>query len=211
VVRKARTSPSDAIACPDFQAWEQRVAQLAEEVRAGDESARARLRAALEEQRKRVERMDWEGHLRRLVVSRFDAGVAEGLLMRAKALERELLSTSPSLIERLLVERVVTCWLHVHTMETRSAGKHAEGLTIEMAVYWQKAVDRAQRRYLSAARSLAYVGRLLRLPPVQVNIAVVGESALRVESATPQPMEGDEKKGLGPGQPRPGGEEGDGK
>jgi hypothetical protein len=43
-------------------------------------------------------------------------------------------------------------------------------MAIELATYYQKSIDRAQKRYLAAIKALAYVRRLAR-PVVQVNVA----------------------------------------
>ena len=71
--------------------------------------------------------------------------------------------------ERLLVDRVVACWLQVHYADAVYA-QGMKDLTFNQGDYYQRRQDRAHRRYLSAIRSLAQVRRLLS-PSIQVNIA----------------------------------------
>ena len=96
-------------------------------------------------------------------------------LLRKESLERkldlmqaDLAGSNPTSIEVLLVDRIVTCWLHLHHLEMLYAQN--DRMTPEISTYFQKCIDRAQRRYLSAIKTLAVVRRLA-LPTLQVNIA----------------------------------------
>jgi hypothetical protein len=84
-------------------------------------------------------------------------------LMRA-----ELSGPSPSPLERLLADRVAGCWLHLHHLEILYAQK--DSMSLELATYYQRSIDRAHKRYLSAIKTLAVV-RKLALPVLQVNVA----------------------------------------
>jgi hypothetical protein len=75
---------------------------------------------------------------------------------------------NPTPLERLLAERVVACWLHLHHLEMLYARK--DSLTVELGTYYQRSIDRAQKRYLAAIQTLARV-RKLAVPVLQVNIA----------------------------------------
>ena len=81
-------------------------------------------------------------------------------------LKDELMGPAPTPLERLLVARVVVCWLQVHHADMIEAQNFQK---VELGGYLQDRLDRAHRRYLSAIRTLAQVRRLL-IPPVQVNI-----------------------------------------
>ena len=83
-------------------------------------------------------------------------------------LRDELAGTAPTPIERLVVERIVACWLQLHQLEL-SYGAQAS-MANELATYYQRSIDRAQKRYLAAIKALAYVRRLAR-PVVQMNVA----------------------------------------
>jgi hypothetical protein len=93
---------------------------------------------------------------------------SESAPRKMDALRRELAGPNPSVLERLLVDRVVLCWFQVNYCETLFA-QWAKDLTIPQADYHQRRLDRAHGRYLLAIRTLACVRRLL-VAPVQVNI-----------------------------------------
>ena len=83
-------------------------------------------------------------------------------------LRTELSGQNPTPLEKLLVERIVATWLHLHHLETLYASK--DSFSLDLGVYYQKVISAAQKRYLAAIKSLAEV-RKLALPVLQVNIA----------------------------------------
>lgn len=85
-----------------------------------------------------------------------------------KALHARLAGKSPSPLETLLVERIVTCWLHLHYYETLAA-QSMKDQSLRQSEAHGKRIEQAHRRYLSAIKALAQVRRL-ELPAVQVNI-----------------------------------------
>ncbi len=95
--------------------------------------------------------------------------VQESLERSMESMRSELAGPNPTPLERLLVDRVVACWLHVHYADAVYA-QGMKDLTLNQGDYYQRRQDRAHRRYLSAIRSLAQVRRLLT-PAIQVNIA----------------------------------------
>jgi hypothetical protein len=100
-----------------------------------------------------------------------DLAVREAIRRQLHALRSWLLAgPAPPPVERLLVERVLTGWLHLHSLELSYA--RADGLSLEVAAYYDRSLDRAQRRYLSAIKALAVVRRLaLPILLAQVNVA----------------------------------------
>src|SRR5262245_26241754 len=60
----------------------------------------------------------------------------------------ELTGEDPTLLERLLVQRVVTCWLFVYHLEYKYA--HFGDMVIGQGLYFQKAITMAQSRFLKA-------------------------------------------------------------
>jgi hypothetical protein len=94
--------------------------------------------------------------------------VREGLSRKVESLRAELSGPSASPLEQLLVERIVVCWLHLHHLELIYANK--DSMALDLAMHYQKSIDRAHRRYLTAVKALAVVRRLA-LPALQVNIA----------------------------------------
>jgi len=94
--------------------------------------------------------------------------VKESIARKMEALRAELGGPSPAPLERLLAERAVACWLHLHHLEMIYAQK--ESMSLELGTYYQRCIDRAHKRYLSALKTLAVV-RKLAIPVLQVNIA----------------------------------------
>ena len=89
----------------------------------------------------------------------------ECLLRRVRKIKEEAAGANPSPLEVLLAERVAVCWIQL---------QHAEAVlsnngSIAQADFWQRRLDRAHRRFLSAVKALAVIRRL-QLPAVQVNI-----------------------------------------
>jgi hypothetical protein len=94
----------------------------------------------------------------------------EALVRKLELLRAELAGPNPTPVERLLVERVVACWLQVQDADVRYA--QAKDLSPEWGEYYQRRMDRAHKRYLSAIRTLALVRRLaLPVLIAQVNVA----------------------------------------
>lgn len=92
----------------------------------------------------------------------------EALTRKLELLRAELSGPNPTPLERLLVERIVACWLQVQDADVRYA--QAKNLSLEWGDYYQRRMDRANKRYLTAIKTLATV-RKLALPVLQVNIA----------------------------------------
>ena len=85
----------------------------------------------------------------------------EALARKLELLRAELAGPDPAPLERLLVERVVSCWLHLNYLEVGYAQQ--DGMALTLGTYYQLCLDRAQRRYLAAIKTLALV-RKLALP-----------------------------------------------
>jgi hypothetical protein len=149
------------------------------EIRALSDRAQAGDRAAMAPLRRLLEQPEWVealgGNLaqqtRLWLVEKF-AGknllLKESVRRKMDLMAAELAGPSPSALERLLVERVVACWLHLHFLE--AAYINRDGLTIAQGAYHQRVISAAHKRYLSAIKALAVV-RKLALPVLQVNIA----------------------------------------
>ncbi len=98
-----------------------------------------------------------------------DLAFKEALTRKQALLRAEIAGTNPTPVERLLVERVVACWLQVQDADVRYAQNQSD-CTFAQGEYYQRRQDRAHKRYLAAIRTLALV-RKLALPVLQVNIA----------------------------------------
>jgi hypothetical protein len=97
-----------------------------------------------------------------------DIGRMGALTRKMELLRAELAGSKPTPIERLLVERVVACWLQVQDADIRYA--QARDLSLKWYEYYQRRMSYSHKRYLSALKTLALV-RKLAVPVLQVNIA----------------------------------------
>lgn len=86
----------------------------------------------------------------------------------AETLRLDLTGPSPSPLERLLVERIVVCWLLANQLDLADACAGSRSLAL--AEFDGKRADRSHRRFLAAVKTLAEVRRLTA-PTLQVNIA----------------------------------------
>ena len=99
------------------------------------------------------------------------AALREAILAQLTTLKEQLAGQNPSPIERLLVDRVVVCWLQLAHADLL----FADARSIELGNYWQHYQDRAHRRYLSAVKMLAVVRRLAM--PIQLDVKVASHTA----------------------------------
>jgi hypothetical protein len=164
-----KNPPAPAAAFPAKTAEE--LTALVRRAEKGDAASLKQLRQVLEG----TPLMDTLGDLGRqtqaTVIEKFAGSNAvwkEILPRKLESLRRELAGPNPTPLERLLVERIVSCWLHLHNLELIYASK--DSVSLELGNYFQKNIDRAQKRYLAAIKALAVVRRLA-LPALQVNIA----------------------------------------
>jgi hypothetical protein len=109
------------------------------------------------------------------------SGVVENVLLKACSkdpLQRELIrrdvaqrraelaGDKPTVIESMLADRAAFCWLDVQVADRESrVGRGSEMLGLADRDYFQRRVDRAQKRFLAAARALVQL-RKLALPVV---------------------------------------------
>jgi hypothetical protein len=107
----------------------------------------------------------------KMLIGRFSGKnllLKESLTHKLDQLRAELAGPNPTPLERLLVERVVTCWLQIHHLELLYADR--DNITLTLGIYFQRCITAAQKRYLAAIKTLAVV-RKLAVPVLQVNIA----------------------------------------
>ncbi len=103
----------------------------------------------------------------------------EAMERKLDMMRRELAGPNPTPLERLLVERVVACWLQCQDADVRYA--QSTETYVPLKEYSIHRMDRAHRRYLSAMKTLAIV-RKLALPALQINI---GEKQVNVAGNAP--------------------------
>lgn len=106
---------------------------------------------------------------------------------RVAELRSELEGGRPTPLERMLVERIVTCWAGTYLADIdASKQRHAPA----KAEYYDKRQARAHARYLSAIVALAKVRRLMAPMVAQVNIARAGSQQLNVGRVKPELIAG---------------------
>lgn len=98
-----------------------------------------------------------------------DLAHADGLRQFAALLFEGLAGPEPSLMELLLVQDIVNCWVMLNYADMAYA-QQGDGKTLEMDEFLQKRRGRAQRQFLHAWKTLAQARKLLGLS-VQVNVA----------------------------------------
>jgi len=103
--------------------------------------------------------------------------IGEALTIKLDQLRAELSGPDPSPLEKLLVERVLICWLQVHIADCTFAG--ATNATLNQGEYYQRNQSRAQVRYLAAIKMLVMIRKLLQptLSPLEIASRPVNETA----------------------------------
>lgn len=155
--------------------------EFLDRAKAGDRSVLPQVRGLLDEFPSMV---DEYGNLSRLAQNAIlNRAAGDHLLMREAgkrklvALADEIAGPNPTALERLLADQIVLCWQHLRYVEVQWA--QARDYTFREGEYYQRCLDRAQRRYLNAIKTLAQV-RKLGLPALQVNIAAEGGRQVNV-------------------------------
>jgi hypothetical protein len=156
----------------DFEAVAKQVNELLPLVSEGNRTAKLELRRILAEKPDIWLRIGDLGSQADLSLMRIIAGeneiVKEAIQRTQEKMQRELKRAEATPLERLLIDRVISCWLALSYNEAIYVQQMKE-LSWESIEYHQKRINHAHRRYLSAIRTLATVRRLV-LPTVQVNL-----------------------------------------
>jgi hypothetical protein len=143
-------------------------------VNAGDKKAQAELRQILDgtpELWLGVGNLAHQAELAMIQVAAGDNDIMrEAIQGQLAKLRRDLRGPEPTPLERLLVDRVVAGWLTLHYAEAKYHERLRKGLSWAENESYQRDMNHAHRRYLSAIRTLATVRRLVP-PTLQVNIA----------------------------------------
>ena len=92
----------------------------------------------------------------------------DAIRVKLDHMEAEFLGPAPTPLERLLGQRIRACWLQLSYAESSYVRRMGD-LTLAEGDYYQRRIDRAERRYLAAIKALAQVRRLLG-PSVQLNV-----------------------------------------
>ena len=126
-----------------------------------------------------------------------DAVRKRGINLAADELRSTLGNDTGDPLERLLIERIACNWIEVHLVEQLTNQLRADGqASLDQVEYYQKFLDRTQRRFLSACKTLAQVRKLMGVdtqsrnptagkatrPRHQANDAGVEQLVLEVEA-----------------------------
>jgi len=95
--------------------------------------------------------------------------VKESLKAAWATLLKDLGYQDAPLLEKLLVEQVVLCYLRLFLVEYNYTSATSAAGSYEKLDYWERRLSAAQRRFLRAASALAQI-RKMQLPALQVNI-----------------------------------------
>ena len=91
-----------------------------------------------------------------------DAVRKRGINLAADELRSTLGNETGDPLERLLIERIACNWIEVHLVEQLTNQLRADGqASLDQVEYYQKFLDRTQRRFLSACKTLAQVRKLM--------------------------------------------------
>jgi hypothetical protein len=107
-----------------------------------------------------------------------DLNLREAVEHKLEDLKKELLEAGDSVMERLLVERVLACWLQVNHADIRFA-QSKDSFTPIVHAMLQKRQTAAQNRYHRAIHALLTARKLLIVPrsPVEIATRLSGESS----------------------------------
>ncbi len=175
--KRTHVSPMDASPVDRLNA-------LLPRANAGDHAAREALQAVLDEAPDLWLEVGNLGRHAELALVRSAAGddpiAKEAIVRTLDTLRREVAGVRPSVLERLLADRVVITWLALSVAEGSYHQTLEQAMSEAAERMHQQRIERAQRRYLAAIKTLAQVRRM-DLPTLQVNI---GEKQVNVAGAS---------------------------
>jgi hypothetical protein len=150
-----------AAAPPDTQQLE----ELVQRARQGDESVLPALRMLLDEQPDLWQQAGDLALQARAAWLALLAGpdlvLREAVERKLRELEAELSATEPTLLERLVIARVIAGWMQVEYVDAMYAQSRMAKATTGLLLDLQRRQESAQARYLAAVKMLATVRRLL--------------------------------------------------
>ena len=103
------------------------------------------------------------------------AGVKECWKQRLSSLRQELGYNEAPTLDKLLIQHAALSWLKVSLVELTYSHTMKQSISLPLAMYWEKRLTAAQRRFTRACETLARVRKLSRnTPALQFNIATSG-------------------------------------
>jgi hypothetical protein len=96
--------------------------------------------------------------------------VKESVLAGREAMRQGLGYEASPLLEQMLIDHLLLCWVRLQLAEHTYTGCIKEGGTLNQGIFWEKRLSAVQRRYLRAVETLARIRRM-DLPTIQINVA----------------------------------------
>jgi hypothetical protein len=174
----------------------ERLQDLVRRAQGGDRSAMPELRQVLDADPSLWQRYGdlakyAQGAWLQLVAPR-DVLLYECLERKMEELRAELSGPDPSPLEKLLVERVVACWLQCEYADILYAQNRDQPSSVAIRKELMARQESAQRRYLASMKQLATVRKLLKpgLSPFDLAMRPVeeGNPAVRGRAAAAPPL-----------------------
>src|ERR1700752_2234314 len=108
-------------------------------------------------------------------------GVKECWKHRLSTLRQELGYNEATALEKLLIQHAALSWLKVSLVELHYSRTMKQPISLPLAMYWEKKLTAAQKRFTRACETLARVRKLSRnTPALQFNIATAGGQQVNV-------------------------------
>ncbi len=110
------------------------------------------------------------------------AGLRECWQRRMAALREELGRTHAPKAEQLLIDHAVVCWLRLSLLEVFAGQLLNESMTLPKAMFYEKRLEVAQRRFTRALESLAKVRALTAATRLMESRTEAASAARRVNN-----------------------------
>ena len=124
-----------------------------------------------------------------------DLLLTEWIRRYSEAMQVELVGPNPSPLEKLLVQRVISCWLQMEWCDAMEA-QRAYGQNIKLAEFQMKRAAQAHRDYLTAMKMLATVRNLLvKTNTIQVELVHRTAAQATTRPIIDGPVNGEEPNG----------------
>ena len=154
---------SETFQVPDEPPVVEDLNSLVKRARKGDETVLPQLRELLDTRPELWQHFgNLAGHAREAwlrVISADDLALKESTARKAEDLMRELAGPEPSVVEKLLAERAVLCWMQLAHADALAAQSLSQSR--HLGDFWAKRQAGAHRRYLTSLAALVTLRRLL--------------------------------------------------
>lgn len=124
---------------------------------------------------------DMNSMAQRQLLDKFPAKMREAIQIRLEVMQHDLGYAESPVLEQLLIEQVVTCWLNFEYIQIGYVTALGNSMDTASANRWERLMATAQGRHQRAMEALFGMRRRLRPSALQVNIGaqqlnVIGKS-----------------------------------